>query len=1084
MTQTVDTLLHATTFGYDDLGRRLTVTDAESNVTTYEYDALGNQTAMIDAETIRTTYEYDDLNRLVQVIENDVPGSNPTHETDVVTEYSYDALGNRVHITNALGITNTHTTYDVLNRPWIVEDALGNQTVTLYNALGYRVVMTDGNEAITTYGYDGLNRLETVNYLADGIVVTYEYDALGNRKVMTDDLGTTSYDYDALYRLTEVIDPFNATVEYGYDKVGNRTSLTYPDSRMVTYTYDFDNRLETVLDWDTGTTTYEYDLAGRLITTTLPSGVVSVNSYDDANRLTNLSHTSSNDVLIANFAYELDKVGNRITATETIRQPGALAWVTAFLEENGQLVLEAESGTATAGTSHTWNSQTVQGDYAGTAYLRALPDIGQQYDATATADSPGLNFTVQIDNPGSYTVWARGMAPDAAGDSLHVGVNDGTPTTAANLTGFTPNEWSWSRLTMSNTNATVDLSSSGTYTLNVWMREDGLRLDKLMLVTDTATIPTGQGPLESGTTTALPPLGDQFITYEYDPLYRLTEAIYTGTFNGTYQYEYDAVGNRETYTTTIATTEVTSYQYDDANRLTQSTIQGGDTTTYEWDDASRLITTTVASTISRVYGYSQDGDMLSALVDGETTTFLYDGNGNRLQMTVGSEVTIYTLDYAKGFRTLMEQGGAFAETKHYLYGLACVGELVDADEPATKEWRYYQRDGNSLVRQTTNEEEAITLAWAFSPEGAVVLGEEGPVTNLDCGNNATYDWSTGLIFKNGRYFDPNTGIWLTLGGVFIWNASWRRRFSRYGKRRRKMLLFLLYVFAAFSLIGCGSNPTPTVTSTPCPTPFDTPIPGLPSSTPMSPISTIGSPSTLTPVPTSIQFPTNIPTSSPTPYPTLPINPTPSGAQLAEYTYNWLNDRNNAQVMNAWWFNDNVSPGLLDQKEVIALNMQYEGISALGQNIPGFLEAFARQYHGNCGGCSMDDPRFWNFIGHNESWNAASTNNQVLNDYLSTDLHSMPVYNLAEEVLNPSNSTWRRGKDDNRPWSWFNVLSNHPTWLIERMNNWPDINFWYRRPDKLFAVLTPNQQKALCGQDQNGHEVSCAALTSSSPEPSN
>ena len=155
-----------------------------------------------------------------------------------------------------------------------------------------------------------------------------------------------------------------------------------------------------------------------------------------------------------------------------------------------------------------------------------------------------------------------------------------------------------------------------------------------------------------------------------------------------------------------------------------------------------MITTTVASTVSRVYSYSQDGDLLSALVDGQTTTFLYDGNGNRLQMAVGSEVTTYTLDYARGFQTLMEQGGAFATTKHYLYGLACLGELVDADEPATKEWRYYQRDGNSLVRQTTNEQEDITLAWTFSPEGAVVLGEEGSVTNLDCGSNATYDWST------------------------------------------------------------------------------------------------------------------------------------------------------------------------------------------------------------------------------------------------------------------------------------------------------------------------------------------------------
>ncbi|MCP4420835.1 MAG: RHS repeat protein, partial [Chloroflexi bacterium] len=248
--QSLDGLGHATTFGYDDLGRRLTVTDAESNTITSEYDALGNQTAMIDAEMVRTSYQYDDLNRLLQVIENDVAGSNATNENDVVTEYSYDALGNRINITNALGVTNTYTIYDVLNRPVIVEDALGNQTTTQYNALGYRTVMTDSNEAVTTYAYDGLNRLSSVNYLADNETVQYSYDGLGNRTVMTDSLGITSYSYDDLYRLTGVNDPFTASVGYGYDKVGNRTRLTYPDSRVVTYTYDLDNRLETVLDWD------------------------------------------------------------------------------------------------------------------------------------------------------------------------------------------------------------------------------------------------------------------------------------------------------------------------------------------------------------------------------------------------------------------------------------------------------------------------------------------------------------------------------------------------------------------------------------------------------------------------------------------------------------------------------------------------------------------------------------------------------------------------------------------------------------------------------------------------------------------
>jgi hypothetical protein len=40
------------------------------------------------------------------------------------------------------------------------------------------------------------------------------------------------------------------------------------------------------------------------------------------------------------------------------------------------------------------------------------------------------------------------------------------------------------------------------------------------------------------------------------------------------------------------------------------------------------------------------------------------------------------------------------------------------------------------------------------------------VTNLGCGD--IYDWSTGLVYKNGRYFDPNLGIWLTLAPFVVW----------------------------------------------------------------------------------------------------------------------------------------------------------------------------------------------------------------------------------------------------------------------------------------------------------------------------
>ncbi len=284
---------------------------------------------------------------------------------------------------------------------------------------------------------------------------------------------------------------------------------------------------------------------------------------------------------------------------------------------------------------------------------------------------------------------------------------------------------------------------------------------------------------------------------------------------------------------------------------------------------SRLISTTVDSQVSRVYQYSQDGKLLSADVDGLLTTFAYDGDGNRLLMSVAGEVTTYTLDYGNGKQILLEQGGAFAQTKHYLYGLSCIGELVDADDPETEEWRYYQRDGRNLVRQTTNSAAEITLAWAYSPDGAVLIGAKGPVTNLGCGD--IYDWSTGLVYKNGRYFDPNLGIWLTLAPYVVWQKY--KLGKRGGKSRRKrrdrkqlflLLLFLLVI--ALALAGCIPNPPdptpgPTPTPTPCPTPDPTRTP-TPTQPPGLP------PNTPTPIPTiTPRPPTETPWPSPTPSPT-------------------------------------------------------------------------------------------------------------------------------------------------------------------------------------------------------------------------
>jgi len=89
---------------------------------------------------------------------------------------------------------------------------------------------------------------------------TYSYDNNGNITSVTDLNGTTSYEYDVLNRLIEVIKGGATTQEYTYDARGNRenqTGVTAETNGNETLSYNLWNQLVSVAD-STGTTTFEY----------------------------------------------------------------------------------------------------------------------------------------------------------------------------------------------------------------------------------------------------------------------------------------------------------------------------------------------------------------------------------------------------------------------------------------------------------------------------------------------------------------------------------------------------------------------------------------------------------------------------------------------------------------------------------------------------------------------------------------------------------------------------------------------------------------------------------------------------------
>ena len=316
---TTDPTGKTTTYEYDALNRMTAVIDPLQHRTSYSYNGNGNRVALIDANNTVTRYEYDDLSRLAAVIENYRQGINPNQETNVRTEYTYDAIGNRLTIKDALNHVTTFD-YDDLGRLTGESDPLTNTTTYTYDGAGNRIAMLDANGNTTAYLYDGLYRPVTIDYPDPDGDVYFAYDGAGNRAVMTDTVGVTAWTYNGLNRPIRVTDPFSGTVGYTYDGFGDRTSLTYPDTRVVTYTYDTIGRLATVTGWDELSTSYTYDKAGREETTVLPNGVTTSYAYDDAGQLTEILHSNAEDTLAA-YQYQYDAVGNRNLVTETVMQP-------------------------------------------------------------------------------------------------------------------------------------------------------------------------------------------------------------------------------------------------------------------------------------------------------------------------------------------------------------------------------------------------------------------------------------------------------------------------------------------------------------------------------------------------------------------------------------------------------------------------------------------------------------------------------------------------------------------------------------------------------------------------------------------
>ncbi len=339
-----------TQYTYDKAGRltKTQVDPGSLNLTTqYVYDANGNAAARIDALNNVTRYVYDAENRLIYTVDPlggviktdydadgnvsartafanvisltspsvlgnaittaDITGRLTIGASDqksvmvydrdsrlkysidalgLVTEYVYDASGNRIRSTVYVTAITVPATPSVANvQPLLASvPASDRSSRAIFDTANRQAFSIDATGAVTAFAYDsGGNVIKQTGYAAlygptaDPDLATMQSWVTGNANATNDRV--TRFVYDAAGRQVYSVDPESYVQESQYNAVGQRTksiryAAKYSVADGVTQASMKTTILPASIPADAAVASYAYDTAGRLTDTTDALGVI------------------------------------------------------------------------------------------------------------------------------------------------------------------------------------------------------------------------------------------------------------------------------------------------------------------------------------------------------------------------------------------------------------------------------------------------------------------------------------------------------------------------------------------------------------------------------------------------------------------------------------------------------------------------------------------------------------------------------------------------------------------------------------------------------------------------------------------
>ncbi|MGC3972206.1 MAG: hypothetical protein QM775_34155 [Pirellulales bacterium] len=536
-----------TSYTYDELGRKRTTTSNGTPVN-YTYDELGRLLETRSAEGTSTTNIYNSAGQLTKTVSKEKqtdPEADPAEVTSTV--YKYDQVG-ATYSSTVTGRTETKYEYDALDRQtssrvtYLEGGGTPEARTTTYAANGMVAATSDGKVS-TTYAYDAHGR--TLSETGDELTpdtpplptrtTVRAYDDLALSESLTiNDKNRTTWNFDGLGRVLaeqlleksgSVFTALSGVLTYAYDEIGNVVAYTDRNDREFVYFYDNVGRKtgETWLgDPDDYAETYTYDQWGR--TASIANHEIEYTYLYDAQG--RLSHSSIYGYVhnSIDIAYVYDSF-DRLTSRAVAGYPETdVSYLTDFQYD--------EANRLTTATFSQYDSLN--------AVYYSLGAVGWTYgrdDLIETIQRGHFRTTFGYDDANHLT------------SILHVAAVDG------------PSEWEIAEFTYG------DYDEFDRYTS--YVGPDGERhyrydsRGQLIEVTDdlSAMLESYAYDAEGNRTDSTSTEGLAVGDYENGAHDRLES-------DGTYDYEYDAQGNRLAKEN-IFTGEREEYIWDHRNRLTQ-----------------------------------------------------------------------------------------------------------------------------------------------------------------------------------------------------------------------------------------------------------------------------------------------------------------------------------------------------------------------------------------------------------------------------------------------------------------------------------------------------------------------------------